>query len=82
MSKHIIVTGTSRGIGFELAKLFANSGHKVLALSRNEKPILDLKLKNITAFPFDLSDVEDYKKVEDFITSKWKSNRKKSRYKK
>ncbi len=71
MSKHIIITGTSRGIGFELAKLFANSGHKVLALSRNEKPILDLKLKNITAFSFDLSDVEDYKKVEDFITSNW-----------
>ncbi|HEY5687858.1 MAG TPA: SDR family oxidoreductase [Yeosuana sp.] len=72
MSKHIIITGTSRGIGFELVQLFANSGHKVLALSRNEKPILNLKLKNVTAFSFDLSNTNDYKKVEDFIQSEWK----------
>lgn len=72
MSKHVIITGTSRGIGFELVQLFANSGHKVLALSRNEKPILNLKLKNVTAFSFDLSNTNDYKKVEDFIQLKWK----------
>ncbi|MFH6770027.1 SDR family oxidoreductase [Gaetbulibacter aquiaggeris] len=71
MSKHIIITGTSRGIGFELVQLFANSGHKVLALSRNEKPIHNLKLKNVTAFSFDLSNKNDYKKVEDFIKSEW-----------
>jgi NAD(P)-dependent dehydrogenase (short-subunit alcohol dehydrogenase family) len=32
--KNIIVTGTSRGIGFELALKFANAGHQVLAISR------------------------------------------------
>ena len=32
--KNIIITGTSRGIGFELALQFANAGHQVLALSR------------------------------------------------
>jgi NAD(P)-dependent dehydrogenase (short-subunit alcohol dehydrogenase family) len=31
---NIIITGTSRGIGFELALLFAEKGHNVLALSR------------------------------------------------
>jgi 3-oxoacyl-[acyl-carrier protein] reductase len=71
MSKHIIITGTSRGIGFELVQLFANSGHKVLALSRNDKPVHNLKLKNVTAFSFDLSNKPDYKKVEDFIKNEW-----------
>ena len=39
MSKNVIITGTSRGIGFELVHLFANAGHKVLALSRNAQPV-------------------------------------------
>tara|TARA_R110000868_G_scaffold56488_12_gene174864 strand:- start:17139 stop:17822 length:684 start_codon:yes stop_codon:yes gene_type:complete len=71
MIKNIIITGTSRGIGFELVQLFAHSGHKVLALSRNDKPVNNLKLKNVTAFPFDLSNTGDYKKVEDFIKATW-----------
>ncbi|MDP5157810.1 MAG: SDR family oxidoreductase [Flaviramulus sp.] len=72
MSKHIVITGTSRGIGFELVKLFAKKGHQVLALSRNEKPIQDLKLDNVTTFSFDLNDSEAYKNVENFIKNKWK----------
>lgn len=72
MTRNIIVTGTSRGIGFELVKLFANQGHNVLALSRNDKNIRDLNLDNVTAFAFDLSKDADYKRVEDFITSNWK----------
>ncbi|WP_298555474.1 SDR family oxidoreductase [uncultured Algibacter sp.] len=72
MSKHIIITGTSRGIGFELVQLFAKAGHKVLALSRNEKPIKNLSLENVTCFSFDLNDNEAYQKVEDFINKEWK----------
>lgn len=71
MNKHIIITGTSRGIGFELVQQFAEAGHKVLALSRNEKPIQDLKLKHVTCFSFDLNDNEAYKKVETFIRKEW-----------
>ncbi|WP_295984659.1 SDR family oxidoreductase [uncultured Algibacter sp.] len=71
MSKNIIITGTSRGIGFELVKLFANGGHNVLALSRNEKPIQSLDLDNVTAFSFDLGDSNAYKNVEDFIKKEW-----------
>lgn len=71
MTKNIIITGTSRGIGFEMVKLFAKAGHQVLALSRNEKPVQNLKLKNVTAFSFDLNDANAYKKVEDFIESDW-----------
>ena len=71
MSKNIIITGTSRGIGFELVKLFANRGHNVLALSRNQKPIQSLDLDNVIAFSFDLGDSKAYKNVEDFIKNKW-----------
>ena len=73
MGKHIIITGTSRGIGLELVKQFASQGHQVLALSRNDKPVSQLNLKNVTAFPFDLSKEDDYKKVVSFIETNWKT---------
>ncbi|WP_299890074.1 SDR family oxidoreductase [uncultured Lacinutrix sp.] len=70
-TKNIIITGTSRGIGFELVHLFADQGHNVLALSRNAQPVSNLHFDNITSFAFDLSKKEDYKKVEDFIKNEW-----------
>jgi 3-oxoacyl-[acyl-carrier protein] reductase len=69
--KHVIITGTSRGIGFELVKLFAEEGHDVLALSRNTEPISNLNLKNVTALSFDLNKAEDYKRIESFINTEW-----------
>jgi 3-oxoacyl-[acyl-carrier protein] reductase len=38
-TKHIVITGTSRGIGLETARYLAAKGHSVLALSRNIEPI-------------------------------------------
>ena len=70
--KNIIITGTSKGIGFELVQLFSNAGHNILALSRNSNPISNLHLNNVTLFPFDLCRLEDYKKVKTFISSEWK----------
>ena len=64
---NIIITGTSRGIGFELVQLFAKEGHQVLALSRNEKPISDLNLPNVQAFSFDLADPKDFEKVTNVL---------------
>ena len=72
MTKNIIITGTSRGIGFELVHLFANKGHNVLALSRNAQPVSNLHFDNIESIAFDLGKKEDYKKVEDYITKNWK----------
>jgi len=71
MTRNIIITGTSRGIGFELVKLFADAGHQVLSLSRNNTPVANLSLKNVTALSFDLSVESDYKKVSDFVSEKW-----------
>ncbi len=70
--KNIIITGTSRGIGFELAQLFANKNHNVLAISRNIEPINKLKNKNITALSVDISNEKSLEKVTDFVTSTWK----------
>lgn len=70
--KNVVITGTSRGIGFELAKLFANNGYQVLALSRNTKPINNLKLSNINALPLDLSSKADIGAVTHFVQSEWK----------
>jgi len=71
MSKNIIITGTSRGIGFELVHLFANQGHNVLALSRNAQPVNNLQFENIESVAFDLCNQEDYNKVQEFISSEW-----------
>ena len=69
--KNIVITGTSRGIGFELAKQFAENGHQVLALSRNTKPLSAINHKNITALSVDISNNDDLNKVTDFIKSTW-----------
>lgn len=68
--KNIIITGTSRGIGYELALKFANEGHQVLALSRRTPQAL-IDNSNITCLSVDLSEGEDLKKVEDFLNRSW-----------
>ncbi len=65
--KNIIITGTSRGIGFEMVKLFSEAGHTILALSRNSKPISDLNLKNVTALEFDIADESEILKLSAYL---------------
>jgi len=72
MSKNIIITGTSRGIGHELAMQFANAGHQVLALSRKISKDL-LAHQNITCLSIDLSEESDLQKVENFLSSAWEN---------
>jgi 3-oxoacyl-[acyl-carrier protein] reductase len=71
MSKNIVITGTSRGIGFELAKQFAENGHQVLALSRNSAPLSAINHKNITILSVDISNSPDLNKVSDFVKNTW-----------
>jgi NAD(P)-dependent dehydrogenase (short-subunit alcohol dehydrogenase family) len=69
--KNIIVTGTSRGIGYELALQFANAGHQVLAISRNTPQAL-LQHQNITCLSVDLANESALQVVDDFLSSTWK----------
>ena len=71
LSKNIIITGTSRGIGYEMALLFANAGHNVLAISRKTPQIL-IDHENITCLPIDISDENQLQQVNDFVSKTWK----------
>ncbi len=68
--KNIIITGTSRGIGFELALQFANAGHYVLAISRNNPQVLEAHPR-ITSLSIDLSKAADIQKVKEFLSTSW-----------
>ena len=67
----VIITGTSRGIGFELVQLFAENAYKVLALSRNIDPILYLNNTHITAISVDICSQNDLQKVKEYIGQEW-----------
>ncbi len=70
--KNIVITGTSRGIGFEMVQLFAKQGHQVLALSRNSKPVLDLNLDNVVSLSLDLSHSNEFESVKNYVSENWK----------
>ena len=67
--KNIVVTGASRGIGFELVKQLSATGHKVLALSRNVAPLQNLPAD---AMSIDISDSGQLNKVKAHIENNWK----------
>lgn len=69
--KNIIITGTSRGIGYELALQFAKAGHNVLAISRKTPQEL-IENTNITCLSVDLSQEIDLEKVTHFLSQTWK----------
>ena len=66
MSKNIIITGTSSGIGFELVNIFSKNNHRVLALSRDNSKLRELKLDGVDAIDFDLNH-NDYGKINEFL---------------
>ena len=70
--KNVIITGTSRGIGYELARMFAKEGYRVLALSRNESMVAELGYDTIHTFSFDICNANDLEKMEAYIKTNWK----------
>ncbi|MGV7105257.1 SDR family NAD(P)-dependent oxidoreductase [Flavobacterium sp. U410] len=68
--KNIIITGTSRGIGYEMALQFANSGYQVLAISRKIPQAL-IENQNITCLSIDISAEKDLEQVAKFIQESW-----------
>ena len=71
--KNVVITGTSRGIGLELVKVFSAAGYQVLALSRNPGPVDNLNLPNVNSLSCDLCSLPDYKGVIDFVKTNWSS---------
>ena len=67
-SKNIIITGVSRGIGFELVKQLTQAGHQVLALSRNIDPLDAFACDKIRV---DIANPEELVQVKDFVAEHW-----------
>jgi 3-oxoacyl-[acyl-carrier protein] reductase len=69
----VIITGSSRGIGFELVKLFTQNYHRVLAISRNIDPLNIIKSEselfdqNILPLSLDLASKDFEKALSDKI---------------
>lgn len=70
---NVILTGASRGIGLELAKLYSNQGHQVLCLTRNIEPLVALKQSNLTAISTDLSSQESMDQALQIIKATCKT---------
>jgi len=69
--KKIIITGTSSGIGFEMAQQFAQAGHKVVAISRNNRSLTKLNHKNMIVFSADITKEKQLKKIINYINQYW-----------
>jgi len=70
--KNIVITGSSRGIGLELAKIFNKNNFNVIALSRNYSVLNDLKLKNVKSFYLDISSSKSIVKAVALIYKEFK----------
>lgn len=66
---NVIITGTSRGIGLQLALQFAAEGHKVLALSRKIPKELAAN-PNISCLSIDLAS-PDFSAVSEVLSRSW-----------
>ena len=69
MSKNVIITGTSSGIGFELVKLFSEKKHNVLAISRKNNALRTLNLAGVMPIDLDLTESEDYNLLDKYLSS-------------
>lgn len=69
--KNIIITGTSRGIGAEMALQLANAGHQIIALSRKENKAF-VSHKNIFYYSTDLANETEITSLIKEISSKFK----------
>lgn len=71
MGKNIIVTGASKGIGYQLINHLIKDGHTVLALSRNTKFLKSIVAKNLHVLATDIAIDSHLNQVKDFVVTNW-----------
>lgn len=73
----VLITGATAGIGYELAKLYANDGRNLILIARDEEKLEKVKEKlsaiyniNVYSIALDLSSDNFCEKVLDFVDKK------------
>ncbi|GLB53285.1 short-chain dehydrogenase [Neptunitalea chrysea] len=69
--KNVIVTGASRGIGYGLIQLLAQSDCNVLAISRDQSRIKELNIETVKGMALDITLEEGFNSVVSFIEEAW-----------
>jgi len=72
MSSIYVITGASRGIGFETVKKLADNGKNVLATARSEEKLRSLMEHNpeqISILPLDITEKPSARKLKDYLES-------------
>jgi short-subunit dehydrogenase len=68
-SQRVLITGTSTGIGRELAFQFAAKGFDVIATARNIDSIADFGSSNITPFKLDVTKESDILELTEYLNT-------------
>lgn len=59
--KTAIVTGASKGVGYETVKLLSKNGYKVIAVSRNLSKVSELESENVETYKLDITNSDEIK---------------------
>lgn len=71
----VLITGGSAGIGFEIAKLFSEKGHKVIITGRNKERLDNAaaQLNNVTAIACDVTNDKEVNNLVSIINSEFQN---------
>lgn len=68
MKKNIVISGASRGIGRELVKVHLQNGNNVLAISRNQEKLKELKqYENNSNFDYLTLDLSEFEQLDGIV---------------
>jgi 3-oxoacyl-[acyl-carrier protein] reductase len=75
--KNILLTGATKGLGFEILNYYVSKGYNLILISKNKKKLLNLKKKykkiiNLNIFAVDLAKVERLNNTIKKIIKKFK----------
>ncbi|KAI1116623.1 short-chain dehydrogenase [Nemania sp. NC0429] len=73
MSKVIIVTGASRGLGYAIARALLKASHKVFLVARSTDGLAELKAEYGDAVGYTSADLSDLKVAPDVVASALKT---------
>lgn len=60
--KTAIVTGASKGVGYQTCKFLSENGYRVIAVSRNMRKMLSLQSENIETYKMDITNFQEIEK--------------------